>query len=391
MRGRRFISAAAVLIVTPAFVVAPSVTGAVTGVADTAPQPVSSTEASTDLLPPDAAAVGDGDVTSRRDLRLAAGQAAKSGLPAKGQRVLEVTAPQPVPSDVAVAGVTWSHGTGSAVVVQYRSQGRNGWGKWQSVDADASRAPDRNESASRSGSDPIILTGARQVQVRVLGPSGGTPADAKLTVVDPGEAAQDATVGTAQPGAATAAGARPTIYSRARWGADETIRRAAPSYAQIRAVVVHHTAGTNNYVPSQVPRILRGIYAYHVKTRGWNDIGYNFLVDKWGRIWEGRAGGAQAAVSGAHTVGLNSVSMGVSVMGNYSVAQTPAATVRALSRVIGWKSGIHKFPLLGRVTLFGKRYPRVMGHRDAAQTDCPGRYLYAKLPTIRRLAVSYRG
>ena len=113
----------------------------------------------------------------------------------------------------------------------------------------------------------------------------------------------------------------PLIVPRLGWSANERIRRAPPKYAPaLRLAIVHHTAGSNSYRPSQSPAIVRAIEIYHVLGNGWNDIGYNFLVDKYGQIFEGRYGGMTRAVIGAHAMGFNVGSVGVSVIGNYSAA-----------------------------------------------------------------------
>ena len=78
-----------------------------------------------------------------------------------------------------------------------------------------------------------------------------------------------------------------------------------------------------------MPALLRGIYAYHVEGRGWRDIGYNFLVDRFGRIWEGRYGGVDKAVVGAHTLGYNEVAFAMSAIGNFDIAQPPQAVINA--------------------------------------------------------------
>ena len=80
---------------------------------------------------------------------------------------------------------------------------------------------------------------------------------------------------------------------------------------------VHHTVNSNDYAPEDVPALLRGIYRYHTKNLGWSDVGYNFLVDRFGGIWQGRAGGSALAVRGAHTLGFNSTSTGIAVIGNF--------------------------------------------------------------------------
>ena len=176
---------------------------------------------------------------------------------------------------------------------------------------------------------------------------------------------------------------RPTIYTRAQWGADESIRRADPGYGQVHVAFVHHTDGSNTYSRSDVPAILRGIYAFHVKGRGWNDIGYNFLVDRFGRTWEGRYGGDDKAVIGAHTRNYNAYSFGVSVMGTFTSVTPNAAIKTALVDLIAWKFRLYGVSLPGRTVANDKTFWRISGHRDANQTACPGQRLYNALGEIR--------
>ena len=95
-------------------------------------------------------------------------------------------------------------------------------------------------------------------------------------------------------------------------------------YGTIKAGFVHHTVNANDYTAEQVPAIIRGIYAYHTQSRGWSDIGYNFLVDRFGRIWEGRYGGVDRPVVGAHTLNYNEESFAMSAIGNFETAQPSA-------------------------------------------------------------------
>jgi uncharacterized protein with LGFP repeats len=169
----------------------------------------------------------------------------------------------------------------------------------------------------------------------------------------------------------------------------------APQYAStIKAATLHHTAGSNNYTADQVPAILRSTYTYHAKSLGWGDIGYNVLVDKFGRLWEGRKGGLASTVVGAHAGGFNSGTFGVSMMGNYDVAATPQPMIDSVAAITAWKfslygvnprgtatltsGGTDKYPAGARATL-----PTIHGHRDTKSTACPGRYGYARLGEIR--------
>jgi hypothetical protein len=188
----------------------------------------------------------------------------------------------------------------------------------------------------------------------------------------------------------------PPIIPRASWGADESIRRAPPAYADaIHFAVVHHTAGSNNYTAAQSAAIVRGIEIYHVEGNGWNDIGYNLLVDKYGQVFEGRYGGVDRPVVGAHAEGFNTGSVGVAVIGDYTATQLPAAARKALEQVLAWRLDLaHIDPLStfqwasGGNARFPKGVPVLLraigGHRDTGYTDCPGNALYAELPQIAK-------
>jgi N-acetylmuramoyl-L-alanine amidase len=133
-----------------------------------------------------------------------------------------------------------------------------------------------------------------------------------------------------------------------------------------------------------VPAIIRGIYAYHVNVRGWRDIGYNFLVDRFGRIWEGRYGGIDQAVIGAHTAGYNSNAFAMSVLGTYTAKEPEPAVIEAYKKLFVWKFSLHGVvPSVSVPYPDGKNLQPVAGHRDAAATECPGELLYDWVPNIR--------
>ena len=188
---------------------------------------------------------------------------------------------------------------------------------------------------------------------------------------------------------------RPNVITRAQWHADEGIVRAPPYYADaVHLALVHHTAGSNAYSASQSAAIVRAIEVYHVKGNGWNDIGYNFLVDRYGQIFEGRAGGMTRAVIGAHAEGFNVGTAGVAVIGDYSSATVTPATRAALVSLLAWRLDLeHVDPLSSvvRVSTGNPRYPAgkavtlraIAAHRDVYATSCPGTSLYAQLPAIR--------
>ncbi len=186
----------------------------------------------------------------------------------------------------------------------------------------------------------------------------------------------------------------PQIVPRASWGADESIVRSPPQYADaVRFAIVHHTAGSNIYSQAEAPAVVRGIELYHVQANGWNDIGYNLLVDRFGNVYEGRAGGVDRNVVGAHALGFNTGSVGIALLGTYGDAAPSQTTRDALARTLAWRLDLaHVEPLSTLTVISGgsERYPpgipvvlrAVSGHRDTGLTECPGNALYGLLDAI---------
>lgn len=196
---------------------------------------------------------------------------------------------------------------------------------------------------------------------------------------------------------------RPAIVTRRGWGADEQLRERQFLYTKrVNVAFVHHTASGNNYLCSQAASVIRSIYRYHVLSSGWRDIGYNFLVDKCGNIYEGRAGGVAKPVMGAHTLGFNSNSMGVAVLGSFGTTKPSGGAVAGIAKLTAWKLGLYGADAKGKTYLTsggGNLYPKgrkvrlnvISGHRDGFATECPGRSLYSKLGTVRSQAARYQG
>lgn len=198
-------------------------------------------------------------------------------------------------------------------------------------------------------------------------------------------------------------GPRPRIVTRKGWGANEQLRERNFVYTnRVKAAFVHHSATGNNYSCSQADSVLRSIYRYHVKSSGWRDFGYNFAIDKCGNIYEGRAGGVAKPVLGAHTLGFNKNSTGISVLGTYTKSKPPTAAVNAVARLTAWKLGLYGANPLATAKLKsggGNRYKKgtiaklkvISGHRDGYATECPGRRLYEKLGQARKAAARLQG
>ncbi|MDX6452232.1 MAG: hypothetical protein QOH16_2281 [Gaiellaceae bacterium] len=201
---------------------------------------------------------------------------------------------------------------------------------------------------------------------------------------------------TMKPARRISATGTPAIIPRAGWGADEEIVRAKPLVAPVdRLAVVHHTAGTNSYTRAQAAAIVRGIEVYHVKGNGWNDIGYNFLVDRFGNVYEGRGGGIEKNVIGAHSEGFNTGTVGVALIGNYAHATPPKAQQSALVNLLAWRLDVaHVDPLSTVVYTSGGNAKfrsgknvilrAISGHRDTGPSECPGTGTYVLLPAIAK-------
>jgi hypothetical protein len=184
-------------------------------------------------------------------------------------------------------------------------------------------------------------------------------------------------------GRATTPAPWPGVFGRAHWGGPD-IPACAGYTSNVRFAVVHHTGGgpqDNNYTNSAAK--IRGIYDYHVGAGGYCDIAYNFLVDKWGTLWEGRAGGMHHPVMGAHTLGYNSDSTGVAILGDFTSQNAPAAAQDALVRLLAWKFTVHHVDPTVPVWANGRWINAVSAHRELTSTSCPGDAFYPSLPGLR--------
>ena len=298
---------------------------------------------------------------------------------APGTAGTHVLAPQQAPFAFDLVGARWEAQAGVTVAVRARSAtGR--WSPWAALAADPGGAV--------AHADPVWLSGSRVLQLRV----GGPLRRVHIALVAAGRGAlRPLRTLAAPPG-------EPAIISRAGWGADEALKRAPPRYADATHMVfIHHTDTPNGYAAADVPAIIRSIDVYHVRSNGWNDIGYNFLVDAYGRIFEGRAGGVDRPVIGAHAMGFNTGSVGIAVIGNGALAPLTSAARGALTSLIAWRLDLAHVDPLGHATLVSggnDRYAAgksvtfrvVSGHRDALSTDCPGSLIYADLDAIAAAA-----
>jgi hypothetical protein len=230
----------------------------------------------------------------------------------------------PAPADLL--GLSWHGDPGAHIRLRFRGAGGR-WSPWVSAGS-RGHGPEGAANTARTVGEPIWTGGASAVQVMAHTPLAGV--EVHIVDVSAGAGARSntahaASLALAKPEIDAGAG-QPPIIARRAWALGISPPRVAPEYGSVRMAFVHHTENPNGYGAGEVPAMLRAIYAFHVYTNGWNDIGYNFVIDLYGRIFEARAGGIQEAVTGAHAGGYNYVSTGVSVLGTFSyVPISPAA------------------------------------------------------------------
>jgi len=302
----------------------------------------------------------------------------------------------------SMLALTWDRREGSPLLdVRTRAAGR--WSGWQRVPV-LSDGPDASsgEGTAVAGTELMWVGPSDGVQLRV---GGARPRGLTLVLLrpwarpgdEPAAVEGDEALGrsTADRGSRVGLVPRPNLHGRRQWGAQESWRDGHPRYNHtIKQVHVHHTVNSNRYHRRDVPALIRGMYRYHTRYLGWSDIGYNFLVDRFGRIWTGRAGGASRPVRGAHTLGFNSTSAGVAVIGNFELVRPPDAVLDAVAAVAAWKLQPYDRDPLGSVRVWSHgsdrfragrkvRLPTIDGHHDTNRTACPGRHLYHHIGDIR--------
>src|SRR5579875_60883 len=339
-----------------------------------------------------------------------------------GVTVREITQSTPF-SMVALTGGDLT-GTSARVRAKHAD---GSWGPWYGTETLESGGTDQPSGMAHGprGTEAVFVGKTTTVQIAVTRPPGApvtspppkhapaglgyVPATAEqplaqnisAVLISPPQAPADTQ--WTPPTAVLAPGQPPNIISRAQWGADESIRCGNTVYDNgIHAAIIHHTAGSNDYSPEDSAEIVRAIYAYHTQTLGWCDIAYNALVDKYGQVFEGRAGGITKAVEGSHTGGFNRETWGVAMIGDFDDVPPTSIQLRTVGRLIGWRLGLERINPKGTATLASAggpftripdgaalTLPTVFSHRDVDPTDCPGNAAYALLDEIRDIAAHF--
>jgi hypothetical protein len=241
--------------------------------------------------------------------------------------------------------------------------------------------------------DPVWFGGMDELQVR----THGWKPEGRVHYVS-------VTGGEAQPAALARGGEKPKVISRRQWGANKDQGGCKPregaEYGKVKAASVHHTVTAVDYSASEARDMVLGICRFHRNSNGWNDIGYNALVDRFGNIYAGRAGGLGRAVVGAQAQGFNSQTTGVAVLGTHTSTPISKAAMRGLARWLAWKLPQHGSDATGKVRMTSAggetaRYPagtrirtlRIIAHRVTNFTECPGDALASKLSKLRRKVI----
>ncbi|HEX2382855.1 MAG TPA: N-acetylmuramoyl-L-alanine amidase, partial [Acidimicrobiales bacterium] len=291
-----------------------------------------------------------------------------------------------------MVGFTWTSMSEASLEVRGLSDAK--WGDWTQVDGSPSEAPDATspEHKQQVGAGPVWLGyGISTIEVRL------TTGVAHALTLHALDSRPISAGGGVQPAGADTP--LPFITPRSRWSADESLRCPDASYASnVTFAVVHHTVNSNSYGPNDSAALVRGIYYFHTQVNGWCDIGYNFLIDRFGQVFEGRYGGINRAVIGAHAGGFNAGSTGVALIGSFDSSPVPTQTYQSLRSLLDWKLAYHHVDPMGATTRTVadsdcncQRYPvgstvtipTITSHRDLDFTDCPGAFMYALLPQLR--------
>jgi N-acetylmuramoyl-L-alanine amidase len=304
----------------------------------------------------------------------------------------------------SMVALTWTR-SAREPRIRIRSRRRGRWEEWRAMPI-LHDLPDRSSEEGRAdvaGTDLVWIGAADGIQVEV---SGDRPPGLTIVLLHPAPVPGRSGLAGQRRGnakrkakeAEPTRAPRPELLRRHDWGAEKSWRPGNITYNEtIRQVHVHHTVNSNTYSRSDVAGLIRGMYRYHVHNLGWSDIGYNFLVDRFGRTWVGRAGGARRLVRGAHTLGFNSTSTGVAVIGNFETTKPSRKVLAAIAALAAWKLDRYDRNPRGRVRVTSEgsdnfpagravRLPVIDGHRDTNDTACPGRHLYEALPAVRRRA-----
>ena len=318
-----------------------------------------------------------------------------------------------LPSGVVIAGVVFEDGVkGGAVTIAYRSEADGMWSGWTDVELEDAVAETMTQSTN-----PIYLEDASKIEAVVKAAPGTDTdvqalgnvhmavvytetqenelgSDSSLKKVDFKEQSDARAVNTVLRGASYNTGMQGlNILSRGEYGlprsSDWTLEAIKP-----QGVVIHHTASANGYSKAGAAAVVKGIWNFHANVNDWGDVGYHFLVDRYGTVYEGREGSLTGFYEGGHAYGANTNTLGISVVGNFVYEEPPYAAQNSVAKVAAWlfkRIGIedpYKGIWVQGQPAGGRWIPALSGHRDVGGTECPGQAFYDKLPRLRKVVAS---
>jgi hypothetical protein len=304
-----------------------------------------------------------------------------------------LTRPLRAPRRYDLVGAQWRRGLGALWLRGRRTGGR--WSRW--VRLGESEEPSRARGAAHA-TEPVWAGGDDFVQLRGTQPLRGL----HLSFVNAHVAGVMAAAHASQ--LPLPSGGQLAVTPRAGWGASRCKPRKTAGYGTADLAFVHHTDTLNGYSRAQSASVVLGVCLFHRNVNRWNDIGYNFLVDRYGQVFEGRAGGIEAPVVGAQAGGFNLFSTGIAAIGTFTSQRFSPAGMNSLAELLAWKLSLIGMPAEGTVTVpsdggpftpFRRGTPvtlnHIAGHRDADSTACPGSALYAQLPALRARVAQLEG
>jgi hypothetical protein len=264
------------------------------------------------------------------------------------------------------------------------------WSDWQLLLPDGDASTDREWIAGLL----FLPKETARVQFRVTRErtpgSPPVPAALRAIFISPGASHEGVPAST---GPSVRKTGKPPVVSRTGWGCPDGQESPAwtPEKTEVTHLIVHHTAGSNHH--TDWAAVVRSIFALHTYTNGWGDIGYNFLIDPNGVIYEGRAGGDD--IRGAHFSCANSNTMGMAFLGTFTSLEPTVEAWKAATQLLGWKAGERGIDPLGITHHLPTQLQlhTISGHRDANPstapgacprgTECPGDALYPLLTILR--------
>ncbi|MCH8000012.1 MAG: N-acetylmuramoyl-L-alanine amidase, partial [Chloroflexi bacterium] len=363
-------------------------------------------------------AVADtGQVVRTEDLRLGAGEMAGGSL--NGTQIAdsrlslaasgsgEYISPKLRSSFPAThVGLHWRGSAPQAVSFWLRSSPDDtAWSQWQPVIVEVGHG---RETLPETFGALIRVNGANYFQFRTRLEGGRGDAEIESVTLTALNTEDGPLVSSLDAVTSAIPSTKPLTFSREDWGANEALRFDGSGeiwprgYVPTKKVVVHHTVTGDYSSPSEAQADVRAIYTYHAQTLGWGDIGYNWLIDKFGNAYEGRRGrdgpgydgpGGRELVSegvvAGHARSYNHGSSGVAMLGTFTSVPPSSEALSKLTDVLAWECSRHGInpqtssDFLKANDSWHRGLPNVCGHRDTIATACPGNSLYALLPGLR--------